>query len=80
VDDTTRYGGDHAGQRDDSNQHGSHPSHSVDPSELLNAPYCAPIPELIGEVSAERERERLHAGIEELDLEPSIDDRLRLSD
>ena len=30
--------------------------------------------------SAERERERLHAGIEELDLELSIDDRLRLSD
>ena len=30
--------------------------------------------------SAERERERLHTGIEELDLELSIDDRLRLSD
>ena len=30
--------------------------------------------------SAERERERLHAGIEELDLELPIDDRLRLPD
>ena len=29
---------------------------------------------------AERERERLHASIEELDLEVPIDDRLRLSD
>src|SRR4051794_22726478 len=29
--------------------------------------------------SAERERERLHTGIEELDLELSIDDRSRLS-
>jgi hypothetical protein len=72
------HGGDHAGQRYDSNQHETHPSHSVGPSELLSTPYCAPIPELIdGEASAERERERLHAGIEELDLEPSIDDRLR---
>ena len=32
------------------------------------------------EASAERERERLDAGIEELDLELAIDDRLRLSD
>ena len=30
--------------------------------------------------SAERERERLHAGIEELDLELSIADRSRLSE
>ena len=30
--------------------------------------------------SAEREGERLHASIEELDLELSIDDRLRLAD
>src|SRR5262245_64566102 len=30
--------------------------------------------------SAERERERLHAGVEELDLEPSIGDRSRLPD
>src|SRR5256885_15959587 len=29
---------------------------------------------------AERERKSLHAGIEKLDLEPSIGDRLRLSD
>ena len=33
-----------------------------------------------GDTSAEREGERLHASIEELDLELSIDDRLRLSD
>jgi hypothetical protein len=33
-----------------------------------------------GGVSAEGEGERLHASIEELDLELSIDDRLRLSD
>jgi hypothetical protein len=31
-------------------------------------------------VLAERERERLHASVEELDLELSIDDRPRLSD
>ena len=30
--------------------------------------------------SAEREGQRLHASIEELDLELSIDDRLRLAD
>ena len=34
----------------------------------------------IDEASAERERERLDASIEELDRERSIDDGLRLSD
>ena len=41
--------------------------------------YARRVP-MAGLGSAEREGERLHASIEELDLELAIDDRLRLSD